>query len=131
MVRSIASMDRKLQAGLLPLWLLLLSIFTHALVPAESPLQRTSGSAFAASTAEVSLAPQRKSRETEQARAGTGGDAELQSANPGDDPPIAPLPPAAPARFEFGLSSPAGSPQPAPAAANGAAAFQARAPPSH
>ncbi|QAY76039.1 hypothetical protein [Sphingosinicella sp. BN140058] len=40
-------------------WLLLASILAHALLPVGSPLARTSGSAFSASTADVSLGASR------------------------------------------------------------------------
>ena len=40
-------------------WLLLASILAHALLPVGSPLARTSGSAFSATTAEVALSPSR------------------------------------------------------------------------
>lgn len=43
-------------------WLVLATIFAHALLPVGSPLVRTSGSAFSATTAEVSLAPSRKGK---------------------------------------------------------------------
>lgn len=41
-------------------WLLLASILAHALLPVGSPLARTSGSAFSATTAEVALSPSRE-----------------------------------------------------------------------
>lgn len=44
----------------LSLWLLLVSIFVHALLPMGSPFHRAMGSAFSASTADVSLKPTRK-----------------------------------------------------------------------
>ena len=43
-----------------PLWLVLLTILVHAALPVGSPLSRTIGSAFSASTSDVSLSPQRK-----------------------------------------------------------------------
>lgn len=39
------------------LWLLLLSIFTHALAPSAALVPGTAGSAFSVSTGDVSLAP--------------------------------------------------------------------------
>jgi hypothetical protein len=42
------------------LWLLLVSIFVHALLPTGSPIHRATGSAFSASTTDVSLKPARK-----------------------------------------------------------------------
>ncbi len=42
------------------LWLLLAAIFVHALVPVGSPVFRSAGSAFSASTSDVSLPPSRK-----------------------------------------------------------------------
>ena len=53
-------LDRRAGMQALSLWLLLLSILTHALIPTGSPLQRTAGSAFSATTSEVSLAPRRQ-----------------------------------------------------------------------
>lgn len=44
------------------LWLILVTVFAHALLPVGSPLVRTSGSAFSATTADVSLAPSRKDK---------------------------------------------------------------------
>lgn len=44
----------------LSLWLLLVSIFVHALLPTGSPFHRAMGSAFSASTTDVSLKPTRK-----------------------------------------------------------------------
>lgn len=131
MMRSVASLDRELRVQVLPFWLLLLSIFTHAILPAESPLQRVSGSAFSVSTAEVSLAPQRKSRTVEQAPLSAGDDEKLESAGGGSDPPFDAAATGAPVRFDIRRPSPAGVAQPAGATARGAAPFQARAPPSH
>lgn len=39
------------------LWLILAAIFAHALLPVGSPMARTLGSAFSATTLDVSLAP--------------------------------------------------------------------------
>ena len=47
-------------------WLVLATIFVHALLPTGSPLLRTSGSAFSVTTMEVSLAPSRKDKAAEQ-----------------------------------------------------------------
>ena len=41
------------------LWLLLLSIITHAFVPADSSLQTAPGSAFSAATTDVAVGPPR------------------------------------------------------------------------
>ncbi len=54
-------------AGMLAAWLLLLTVLTHALLPLGAPWTRTSGSAFSASTVEVSTAP---ARARQQAKAG-------------------------------------------------------------
>ena len=45
---------------LICLWLSIATVFTHAVLPVGSPLARTSGSAFSASTVEVSLGPSRR-----------------------------------------------------------------------
>jgi len=42
------------------LWLLLATICVHALLPVGSPLARSSGSPFSATTIDVSIAPSRK-----------------------------------------------------------------------
>jgi hypothetical protein len=54
---------------MMTLWVLLASILVHALLPAGSPLVRTTGSAFSATTAEVSLGPSRKDAMSEAAAA--------------------------------------------------------------
>ena len=72
----------------LAVWLLLLSIFTHAVVPTGSPLQRTSGSAFSASTAEVAIAPKRKTVRTEQAELSDADAASSEGAGSGDRSPL-------------------------------------------
>ena len=111
------------------LWLLLLSIFTHALVPAGSPLQRTSGSAFSASTVEVSLAPSRKSLEAQQA-AQAAGDEEGGTGAASADADGVPAPSPSLARPSFEAAA---RPAPEPAflsESGGAASFQARAPPA-
>ncbi len=51
---------RRNQAWLVWLWLLLATIATHAVLPSGSPLARTAGSAFSATTIDVTLTPQRK-----------------------------------------------------------------------
>ena len=51
---------RRNGVGIFPLWALILTIFAHALLPTGSALVRTPGSAFSASTSDVSLAPSRK-----------------------------------------------------------------------
>lgn len=113
----------------LALWLLLLSIFTHALVPAGSPLQRMSGSAFSATTAEVAIAPKRKGPGAEQVEL-RDTDSGSQGAAAADDPP---------SLFAGGAVSSAWAQQPAKLSrqpvtsrppAGGAAPFSARAPPS-
>jgi len=42
------------------LWLLLITVFAHAVIPTGSPLARSQGSAFSISTTDVSLAPKRR-----------------------------------------------------------------------
>jgi len=69
-------------------WLLLATILVHALLPGGSPIRRTSGSAFSAATADVSLGPSRRTGDVTQsleARAparvdGVGPDAPLLAA---------------------------------------------------
>lgn len=68
------------------LWLLLVSIAAHAMLPVGSPMVRSKGSAFSATTFEVAITPKRKARTNREAlveanrhddkilRAGTGGD---------------------------------------------------------
>lgn len=112
----------------LAFWLLLLSILTHAVVPAGSPLQRISGSAFSATTAEVAIAPKRKSAASEQVNSGLSDEGRSEGAG-AEDPPL--LPSAAPAstswtaRFETGPWPVV----PFRPSEGGAAAFSARAPP--
>ena len=45
--------------GLIAVWLLVLAILTHALLPVAAPWARTNGSAFSASTVEVTTGPSR------------------------------------------------------------------------
>ena len=45
--------------GLVAMWLLVLAILTHALLPIAAPWARTNGSAFSASTVEVTTGPSR------------------------------------------------------------------------
>ena len=60
MVCCASSPDGKARVYGPTLWLLLLSIFTHAFVPLGSPLDRGAGSAFSISTGEVSLAAKKR-----------------------------------------------------------------------
>lgn len=60
------SLARQGSAWLCWLWLLVATIAFHAVVPTGSPLVRTSGSAFSATTADVSLAPKRKDGSAQQ-----------------------------------------------------------------
>jgi hypothetical protein len=111
-------------------WLLLLSIFTHAVVPAGSPLHRTPGSAFSATTAEVAIAPKRKSADTEQAQPGSGDEGGSQGSGASDDPPAA-----LQAHSAFASPFHASEPRHRLAFASlradgGAASFSARAPPA-
>lgn len=72
----------------LAFWFLLLSIFTHAVVPTGSPLQRISGSAFSATTAEVAIAPKRKTIGTEQAEVGGRVEGSSHGAGTGEPPSL-------------------------------------------
>jgi hypothetical protein len=113
------------------LWLLLLSIFAHALVPIGSPLQRTAGSAFSAFTADVSTVPTRRPlREETGARQSAGNSGESGADSGSAD--AGPLPPSAPAvsARAVGAALPAAAAPPVPLPGGGAASFQARAPPS-
>ena len=49
---------------LVALWLILATVFLHALLPVGSPMSRTVGSAFSATTVDVSLAPNRNGAST-------------------------------------------------------------------
>jgi hypothetical protein len=112
------------------LWLLLLSILTHTVVPAGSPLVPTSGSAFSAATAEVAIPPKRETASSEQAVAGGGEDGGSKGGSLADDPP-APFPAEA-ASIPWPPER-AKSPSPEPWTTDrkgGAAPFSARAPPS-
>jgi hypothetical protein len=60
MVRVTASTNPGTRQFGLSLWLLFVSIFVHALLPTGSPFHRATGSAFSASTTDVSLKPTRK-----------------------------------------------------------------------
>ena len=51
--------QKRRQPPLAALWLLFATIFAHALLPVDSPMSRTFGSAFSATTLDVSLAPVR------------------------------------------------------------------------
>ena len=129
MGRMRAIVDGKAGGRTLALWLLLLSIFTHALVPAEAALDRARGSAFSAATDDVSLAPVRKA---------AGDDRVVLRARDRDSSEgAAPPGPAILAAAVSALPPPAVAHTPAiaPAASvvpggGGAASFQARAPPS-
>lgn len=114
----------------LAFWLLFLSIFTHALVPAGSPLHRTSGSAFSATTAEVAIAPKRKPLAAKEVQPGAGDEGSLEGAGGADDPPL-PLSGGTPPAFR--PSDPAQTLWPTVSSRSldgGAAPFSARAPPS-
>ena len=52
-----AAQQKRQQTPLAALWLILAAIFAHALLPVGSPMDRTFGSAFSATTFDVSLAP--------------------------------------------------------------------------
>lgn len=127
--RAFQSEGRGWRQGL-ALWLLLLSILTHAVVPAGSPLVRTSGSAFGATTAEVAIAPKRNTAGGEQS-AQTGSDqGSAEGAGTAGDPPARPA--ASPASPPWPIDR-ARPPFPAYSTRTpdgGAASFSARAPPS-
>ena len=112
----------------LALWFLLLSILTHAVVPTGSPLQRSSGSAFSATTAEVAIAPKRKEAGRERAEAAGGDEGRSEGAGAGDPPLL--LPAAAPFAPSGDAPRSPSIAGPALPAESGAAAFSARAPPT-
>lgn len=86
MAQQVASSgNNSTRVPLLAYWLLLLSIFTHAVIPVGFPLQRTAGSAFSAATADVSLVPTRKSFRTEEGQLATGGKASRDGNAPSGD----------------------------------------------
>lgn len=68
---------------LVSLWLLFATIVFHAVVPTGSPLTRTAGSAFSATTSDVVLAPKRKDRLTEQKMEGRKSDSGEDGATAG------------------------------------------------
>jgi hypothetical protein len=89
--RQAFTIDRSERARIAWSWLLLVTIFLHALVPIGSPLARTNGSPFSASTIEVSTTPSRA----------TTAPAREQVGEPGPDtaPALLAAGPAAAARF--------------------------------
>ena len=113
----------------LTLWFLLLSIFTHALVPMGAPLQRITGSAFSASTADVSLAPSRQSLAKQLALAKASDDQAPDGAGL-DDPTVALPSQVAVFAAHHHRSTARAMVHPALASDGGAAAFEPRAPPS-
>lgn len=130
MVHQAPAHDGKAWRQGLAFWLLLLSIFTHAIVPAGSPLHRTPGSAFSATTAEVAIAPKRKSSASEPAQAGASDEGDSNGSGAAGDPPVQSLGAAA---LPAWSAEPATGPWaaiPSRRAVDGAAAFSARAPPS-
>lgn len=78
---------RPLHSRLLALWMLLGAIMGHALLPVESPMQRTSGSAFSAGTVEVVTPPSRKQR-SETAADARGQDESAQHSADGAALPV-------------------------------------------
>ncbi|MDT9601054.1 hypothetical protein [Sphingosinicella rhizophila] len=68
------------------LWLILATIFAHALLPVGSPMSRASGSAFNATTMDVSLAPARGGASALLAQQDGGPKAGLGGSEPPDHP---------------------------------------------
>lgn len=126
-------MDREAQQGrkagsqALALWLLLLTVLTHATVPIGSPLHRSNGSAFSATTADVSLAPKRKNLGAEQASVGVPDD-DGGSGGAGSADPVIAAAAINPTRLWHARSG-AGS-RDFPLAERDVASFNARAPPN-
>ena len=113
---------------MLTLWLLLGSIFAHALIPVGSPLKPTTGSAFSASTLEVALAPGRKPQFDKQVQLKAGeGDARWPDAGSPDAAILPQLPALVPAAYD--QTRPAPPRVVALVDRAGAASFQPRAPP--
>jgi hypothetical protein len=81
MAKTVLGAARDYKWLLLP-WLLLAAIFAHALLPVGSPLFRSNGSAFSASTVDVSLAPSRKDRPSEAKRDEDAAKADFASGGP-------------------------------------------------
>lgn len=69
MASRASSRDDKAWPGALAVWLLLLTILTHAVAPSGLPVQRITGSAFSPWTVEVSLAPARQAVAERQSQA--------------------------------------------------------------
>ena len=128
MLHLASSRERTARAGL-SMWLLLLSILAHALVPTGSRVELVAGSAFSASTAEVSLGPTRTSLGERDARLRSAGDGALDGAGSAD-PLLAPTSrqplhaPPVPIAKHFRPEERTEVPD------QGAGAFDARAPPS-
>lgn len=81
--------SRRSLVHLLSLWLSLVMVLGHAMAPAASPLNRTSGSAFSVGTVEVSLGPSRPGLAAKLKRTADGAE---RSAGPDNDQPaILPL----------------------------------------
>ena len=110
------------------LWLILATIFAHALLPVGSPLSRNSGSAFSATTPDVSLVPARGGASAVLAREDGGSSASLGGSDPPHSPAATLLAPAA----GFASARAAAPPPAAPALRPRPASTQpyaARAPP--
>jgi hypothetical protein len=130
MVHRVSVNEGKAWRQGLALWLLLLSIFTHAVVPAGSPLVRTSGSAFSATTAEVAIPPKRNMPADEQAAPGGGSEGSSEGAGYGDDPSKGLSVRAASVPWPAERTEPPYPAYPNRTQEGGAAPFSARAPPS-
>ncbi|MFN3388989.1 MAG: hypothetical protein ACK40O_08650 [Allosphingosinicella sp.] len=109
------------------LWLILATVFAHALLPVGSPLVRTSGSAFSATTADVSLAPSRKDK------AAASDEQHRSPAEDGRDDADGPDTDLVESASTGGLEAPRAEPAAAPAAPTRESAsfrlYEARAPP--
>lgn len=86
-----AARQKRQQPPLIALWLVLATIFAHALLPAGSPMSRTFGSAFSATTLEVALAPARSEASTLLVRQEVGSNAGLGGPDPALSPVGAPV----------------------------------------
>ena len=124
------ALDGKAWRQGLAFWLLLLSIFTHAVVPAGAPLHRTPGSAFSATTAEVAIAPERNSAATGQAQPGAGDEGDSKGSGASDDPPFTSFAAGVPSLRLAEAATISWPALPTPRLGGGAASFSARAPPS-
>lgn len=84
---------RRHSVFLIYVWLSIATVFAHAVVPLGSPVARISGSAFSASTSDVSLVPSRRGTAGKIKKQQSVGDEEFGSETGTKlDPPAGPIP---------------------------------------